>query len=1089
MGLKTIKFFFLEKRGSILKFSANVISPNFLRTASFIALISAEENKVKDKTCTIQSEIASPRAISRDEKKKKKEKCNTNNNNSINNSNNNNKSRDEKKLPDVLPHHNNKNFSKLSDARLQQESQSSPHLSTFHLETLTRKSKDHKEVDFYVTRNDRFKSTSFFFVYIFDSKNNDEKKKKNFFIDALLQLNLQCASIHNFNNAAEQHLKIEKSKSSPTLARGDELKTIQFKALKPLTWEEHMVLADEYDYNKIVMKEILDQLKFESRDCASLLEHVVGRNDSIHNQLSSALRYEQNQIEIFKNQNQLLNKSATDLKMQLAGITGEYNNISQEIKAFNESQEKHHRSLQLFQKQATDAKLQFHEQVFLNHQQSSNLEDYINKQAKMVDHLCAQLHSHHQELAQYKGYSIYDLFVCNWTVLTPSECNANRLNDRSHRQHTPVDLNTVLFACSSKPRPDLASSLHQLQTTTNVVILIGLKHGINSSQIKSFSVRCKSPELVILSHRYNFIPKQFSCWFFFFFFWYVYTYFFFFFRKKKKKHVTQYNIQLEVHLAKEFPNRMVTVSTKFSEEQVLELYLRYAHVVNLSLNGSSFIVTFTSVADACIALINTHGKKTLKNIFRKKKKKVKDLLLYVLHYGMKQLTSGKAIETLDVAFVNDEKSLTFAPDFPDPEQLAKDIESKIRELANQLDFVENDLSLEYFPMEPKEKREKRLLLEEQMKPPNKSNTERLYAMVNDTKNRVDEAVKEIEILKQIAANLLEKEKKIEKLQRTIKTLEKRCGLFDEELKNCRQALIDSSLKYQALRRQKRLCRHVLGNSNSETAMNFGVSLSDGEIVSPRKKHLFGVDTHQQDQSNDGKEIDEDSDSSDNDSDGVVMKLKFKQMKAKAKQLQQQLASEQKQLDMYRNRRMTRPENLSDKENQRLNEWETQMVLLREEVDVKDKEMFTLRDDLSLARQMLEEMELKMKLHPIFSHSSGSLKGANTSVCLKELQSQADTKDKPIAELQAQLQPQPEGVMFVLDRTNLSGKEEKSRNEENIAIEEVNVENESLKKELDTLRMELENQTNKMKLMEEKFQSEVDGNKFFLQAFKKLTLYF
>eukprot|EP01084_Bolivina_argentea_P291326 500678_1 len=119
---------------------------------------------------------------------------------------------------------------------------------------------------------------------------------------------------------------------------------------RSLSWNAHLKLLQEYDYNRVILQELCSKIGFSNKDGSRLLSTLIARNNEIIENVSSALGFERNRIDSVVKSNKNLSESKTELNNELETMKQKFDNIKHQISTFNTSQNKHTQQLQLAQK-------------------------------------------------------------------------------------------------------------------------------------------------------------------------------------------------------------------------------------------------------------------------------------------------------------------------------------------------------------------------------------------------------------------------------------------------------------------------------------------------------------------------------------------------------------------------------------------------------------------------------------------------------------------------------------------------------------------------------------------------------------------
>ena len=625
---------------------------------------------------------------------------------------------------------------------------------------------------------------------------------------------------HSYVDAlSSDHKSFQSNKkvSSSSIDHGDHEGDSKNSETDEMSWSNHLSLLKEYDQNRVLLQELTDNIKSESVETGQLLSDILQRNDQIKENLSHALGYERNRIDkYFETSNQLKIENTT-LNEQLSNLQHKFSTIKDEIQTFNNAQQTHKNQLNMAQKFAKENKEKCISLMFENHQitLSSNLSQQSFQ--FMIKHLTDQVNKAHKELAKFKGQTIQQLFT----------------------NHEKIKLNKNVSKSTQHARFEIVS---MVQPST-ILLITGLSSNITITKIKNLfaTISCKNvtdpfPSIIfhpesdrsLLPHavlaEFNSVDdatlvknllnnrivgsrstsasntKKFQ-------------------NNKSQK---QQPNRVQVIYAKEFPSQHVTVQTSnntFKKEHLLHLYSRYARVVNITQVGYSYILKFETLRDATIALINTSGRK----IFVESENNT------ITTSNTTDTVKTRIFATIDIAFANDVKDIVFDNDEPNLSEKVDHLMDELQQVAFKLDFIENDLSIEYYPDEPSDKREERLKTLEKMQPPNLSVLDNINFML---RNQIDKRIKgmqtEIDTLKIIAKGgneamrhirkyidpteptyaeykdmLKTKADEMKKMSKTLHKFKTKCTLFDKELQKSKEALMDMNIKYQILKRMKR----------------------------------------------------------------------------------------------------------------------------------------------------------------------------------------------------------------------------------------------------------------------------------------------
>ena len=560
---------------------------------------------------------------------------------------------------------------------------------------------------------------------------------------------------------------------------------------RSLSWNKHLRLLEEYDYNRVILQELCSKIAFSNKDSGNLLSSLIVRNNAIIENVSSALGFERNRIDSITKSNKTLSASKVSLHGELESMKSKFDNIKHQISSFNASQNKHNKQLKLAQQIATDSKLKLHDKEYKSH--IIHLE-YKQDQRALLDTikiLQTELSANKESLAAFKGYDILQLFA----------------DERE----------------------------------SNIILITNLSMNIKMDKIKSWfgTIKFNRISQLFSQRKFHFDanPKLLS-----------YAMFVefnsvddakFILELLSDRKIDQATEALKVYFAKEYPSKYVSVRSEFSKEQLLRLYHRFGTVENITLCGQSYIIRFENESQAASAVLNTHGRRmTL----------IQDAVTDNKDGG----NLDKCMSVIDAVFANDIENIQFDDDEPKLFTLSKEAEHRIFALESNLDQIENILAVEWTPPEPEMKKQQRLKLQKQYEPPHMSLIERYNQMIQDVKDRIKRADEEITILKQVAVDkaalkhlrkyIDPKERSVEelkneidsknmeakKLQTIVGNWKAKCIAFDAELEKSKSNLMELRIRYQTLKRMK--CSRMRKMQNAKTRRNSQtISFSDTEV--------------------------------------------------------------------------------------------------------------------------------------------------------------------------------------------------------------------------------------------------------------------
>jgi len=561
--------------------------------------------------------------------------------------------------------------------------------------------------------------------------------------------------------------RLSKSQSTARIsleARGDASKGKSKHAA--LSWEQHLELLQEYDYNRVILQELCTKLNFPSNDSGRLLEQLLDRNNDIIESVSTALGFERNRIDAVTQSNRKLIHSKSQLSGQLTDAKQKFDDIQHQICDFNASQTRHTKQLELARHSATQSKLRMHDKEYQAHVLQLNLKHQQTALTQQIETLGSELRSKRERLAAFEGYTIQSLF-----------CDA-----ASESTSTTLLITGLNFAVQMK----------KVRSWFGNVPLEKLSDKF-PSRIFSAQANRELLPYAVFAHFAELDSAQFVA------------------QLLHKRAVG--DLHLIVHWAKEFPSRHISVRAQFSRQQLLRLYGRFGRIENMTHTGQSYILRYGNEAEAATAILNTHGRRLT-------------LIDDNVDANEANLESAKTTSIVDAVFANDIDDIQFADDEPELQVLANASEERIVVLEDELDAVENLLAVEWTPPEVEDKKAARLKLQEQYLPPTMSLIERYETMLSDANARVLECSTEIAILQQVATDkaalkhlrkyidpelptpaqmqsaLEAQELETRKLERVVEKWKAKCFAFDTELEKSKTELLEQRIRYQTLKRMK-----------------------------------------------------------------------------------------------------------------------------------------------------------------------------------------------------------------------------------------------------------------------------------------------
>ena len=479
--------------------------------------------------------------------------------------------------------------------------------------------------------------------------------------------------------------RLSKSHSTNVISLNQDCSQSTDTGNRSLSWDKHLELLQEYDYNRVILQELCTKIQFDNKDGGELLSSLITRNNAIIKEISTALGFERNRIDSITSSNRQLTRTKTALDGELVQMKQKFDNIKHQISAFNTAQSTHTKQLEMARKSATESKLKLHDNEYKSHLVHLEYSQEQDSLLKRISKLQLELKSRNEDLATFRGYDIQQLF-CVKPVVAGS---------------TQLDESSILLITG-------------LQTSVKIEKIKSWFGATKYIQISPMFPQCiyhidadvnRLPHALFVQYD-SFESAQFIQQLL----------------HNRKIEACNPTVHLLVYFAREYPTKWISVRSDFSKTHLLRLYNRFGRVENITLSGQSYIVRFTNEGQAAAAILNTHGRRmTLLNESNPDNHPEHEDSIDVAKICKGDNTTTSSI---DAVFANDIGNIQFDDDEPEMKTLSKASEQRIFKLESKLDEMENLLAVEWTPPEPAALKQKRLKLQQQYQPPNMGLVER-----------------------------------------------------------------------------------------------------------------------------------------------------------------------------------------------------------------------------------------------------------------------------------------------------------------------------------------------------------------------------